>query len=100
MCRLTAYIRRHWDEHHNIAAFTADKKVQLTEVMGMHDMPALHRELLEIWLRAYCDSFDKLPFGQEFDPITGEPSEAAPWYSSAMLLFLRGLDELERANQE
>ena len=59
-----------------------------------------HRELLEIWLRAYCDSFDKLPFGQEFDPITGEPSEAAPWYSSAMLLFLRALDELERANRE
>ena len=31
---------------HNIAAFTADEKVQLTEVMGMHDMPALHRMLL------------------------------------------------------
>jgi hypothetical protein len=54
-----------------------------------------HRELLSIWVKAFCDTFDALPFGQELDPITGTPSEAAPWYSSAMLPFLRGLRVLE-----
>ena len=47
-----------------------------------------HREVFERFASAWEKSFGKLNFGQELDPITGEPSECSEWYSSCMLAYL------------
>ena len=51
-----------------------------------------YEELLYRWVKAYCAS--PLPFGQEFDPLTGEPSDCSPYYSSAMLFYIRAVRRL------
>lgn len=42
--------------------------------------------------RSWTDTWEKyfgvVNFGQELDPITGEPSESSEWYSSCMLMYL------------
>ena len=40
------------------------------------------------WLEGWTACFERMPVGQELDPITGEPSPSAPWYSSGMLFYL------------
>ena len=44
-------------------------------------------EVLNLWVKAWEKS-RTVKYGQELDPITGEPSSASPWYSSCMLLCL------------
>ncbi len=51
-----------------------------------------YEDLLKKWLCAYTAS--PLPFGQEFHPITGAPSDSSPYYSSAMLLFIYAMRRL------
>lgn len=41
----------------------------------------------ERWLECYTKHYDTIKLGQEFDPVTGEPSEASEWYSGGMMLF-------------
>ena len=41
------------------------------------------------WMEAYGT-----PFGQELHPLTGEPSQSSPWYSSCMLVYLYALRRL------
>lgn len=53
------------------------------------------RQVLRIWVERQC-AIETVPFGQELDPISGEPSDASPWFSAAELLFLVALQELER----
>ncbi len=45
------------------------------------------------WITAWCLT-DKLNFGQELHPITGEPSDCGNWYSSTMLYFIHSLQRL------
>ena len=40
------------------------------------------------WLKAWTACYGKFHFGQELDPITGEPSPTSEWYSSCMLFYL------------
>ena len=40
------------------------------------------------WLEAWTRCFDRVPLGQEIDPVTGEPTPCSPWYSSGMLSYL------------
>lgn len=51
----------------------------------------MHKNM-EKWLFAWTNS--SIPFGQELDPFTGEPSECSPWYSSTMLFYLVSAKEL------
>ncbi len=44
-------------------------------------------EVLEKWVRQWTFT-DKLNFGQELNPITGEPSVCSQWYSSCMLIYM------------
>ena len=54
------------------------------------------REMLHTWVWAVTKCRDKVAFGQELDPITGEPSDASPWYSSGLLLYLFAVRELQK----
>lgn len=51
----------------------------------------MHKNM-RLWLNAWCVS--ELPFGQELDPFTGEPSSCSPYYSSTMLFYLYAAREL------
>ncbi len=44
--------------------------------------------LCEKWLSAWTRCYDTFKFGQELDPITGEPSASSEWYSSCMLFYI------------
>ena len=66
--------------------------LRLTRWMPKYGKEKEMREVMLKWLSAWKNS--RLPFGQELDPITGEPSEASPWYSSCMLACLLALDML------
>ena len=37
---------------------------------------------------AWSNCYETLPLGQELDPLTGEPSQSSPWYSTCMLMYL------------
>ena len=50
-------------------------------------------EILEKWVRQWTYS-EKIKFGQELNPITGEPSECSEWYSSCMLVYLYAVKRL------
>jgi hypothetical protein len=50
-------------------------------------------ENMKRWISAWCLA-DKLNFGQELHPITGEPSTCGNWYSSTMLYFIHSLKRL------
>jgi len=50
-------------------------------------------ENMKRWVSAWCLT-DKLNFGQELHPITGEPSTCGNWYSSTMLYFIHSLKRL------
>lgn len=49
-------------------------------------------ENMRRWISAWTNA--ERPFGQELDPMTGEPSESSPWYSSTMLFYLCSAKEL------
>lgn len=42
----------------------------------------------EKWLEGWTKCFERMPVGQELDPISGLPSPSSPWYSSGMLFYL------------
>ncbi len=50
-------------------------------------------ENMEKWVAAWTGA-EHLPFGQELDPLTGEPSDCSPYYSATMLYYLHALDRL------
>ncbi|MEE1047934.1 MAG: alpha-L-rhamnosidase, partial [Clostridia bacterium] len=50
-------------------------------------------EILEKWIKQWTFT-DKLKFGQELHPLTGEPSECSEWYSSCMLVCLYAIRRL------
>ncbi len=54
--------------------------------------------ILYKWLEAFMNNYDKNPFSQEIDPITGESSGASLWYSSSMILFLYIIRRLKLIN--
>lgn len=47
------------------------------------------------WIEAWTRCFDYFKFGQEIDPITGNPTKSSEWYSSCMLMYLYAADRLE-----
>ena len=44
----------------------------------------LCRKFVEVW----TTHFDKIKLGQEYDPVTGIPTQCSEWYSSTMLFYL------------
>ena len=46
------------------------------------------------WLEAWTRCFDRVPLGQEIDPITGDPTPCSPWYSSGMLSYIYAAERL------
>ncbi len=55
------------------------------------DKYGLRREqdiVAEKWIEGWTACFDRMPVGQELDPLTGSPSPSSPWYSSGMLFYL------------
>ena len=50
--------------------------------------------ICEKWLEAWTRCFDRVPLGQEIDPMSGEPTPCSPWYSSGMLSYLYAADRL------
>jgi len=45
-------------------------------------------QVCRAWKTAWEKAFDTIKFGQELDPVTGEPSSSSQWYSSCMLMYL------------
>lgn len=60
--------------------------------MPHYGKQADYENLLKVWIEAYTAS--DLPFGQEFHPMTGKPSTSSPYYSTAMLFFIRAMRHL------
>lgn len=56
--------------------------------MDKYGMSRDFDEICKIWLERYTKCFDIIKLGQEFDPLSGEPSKASEWYSSAMLFYI------------
>ena len=56
--------------------------------MDAYGKSAEQDEVCRKWLEAWTRCFDRMPVGQELDPVTGEPSPSSPYYSSGMLFFL------------
>ncbi len=48
-------------------------------------------KVVEVW----TNNFDKIKFAQEFDPVTGKPTECSEWYSSCMLTYVYAVRRLE-----
>lgn len=44
---------------------------------------------LEVWMRVWTDSGD-VPFGQEVDPLTCQPSQSSPWYTPTLQIYIYG----------
>ncbi|MBR6680659.1 MAG: hypothetical protein IKL59_05305 [Clostridia bacterium] len=44
-------------------------------------------EVCRRWIEAYTDNFDKIPFGQEIHPITGEPTDCSEWCIGVMNFY-------------
>ena len=51
----------------------------------------LCRKFVEVW----TNSFDDVKLAQEYDPITGIPTNTSEWYSSTMLFYLYSAKRLE-----
>ncbi len=49
--------------------------------------------ILEKWVRQWTFS-GGIMFGQELDPISGEPSQCSQWYSSCMLVYIYAVKRL------
>lgn len=50
-------------------------------------------EILKKWIAAWTFG-NKIMFGQELDPITGETSQCSEWYSSCMLVYIYAVRRL------
>lgn len=44
-------------------------------------------KILEVWVRQWTFFNGDIMFGQELNPLSGEPSECSQWYSSCMLVY-------------
>ena len=51
------------------------------------------RTLLEKWIDKWTFG-NKIMFGQELDPLTGETSDCSEWYSSCMLVYIYAVRRL------
>ncbi len=51
------------------------------------------REMMRAWISAWTGE-EKVPFGQELDPMSGRPSDCSPYYSPTMLYYLTAAREL------
>ena len=56
--------------------------------MDKYGLSAEQDMVCAAWLKGWTACFERMPVGQELDPVTGEPSPSAPWYSSGMLFYL------------
>ena len=68
--------------------------LRCTRWMDAYGWSADYDHICEMWLRAWTRCFDRVPLGQEIDPITGEPTPCSPWYSSSMLSYLNAAGRL------
>ena len=50
--------------------------------------------ILKMWMDGFEKNFDRYPFSQELDPISGKSSGASVWYSSSMLLYIYAYQRL------
>ena len=50
--------------------------------------------ILKKWMEGFINNYEKYPFSQELDPITGISSGASIWYSSSMLLYIYAYERL------
>ena len=50
-------------------------------------------EILEKWIRKWTFG-NKIMFGQELNPLTGETSACSEWYSSCMLTYIYAVRRL------
>jgi len=64
-----------------------------TRWMESYGRGAEMEEIMRRWVAAWTAS-ETTQFGQELDPVTGEPSESSPWYSSCMVYYLISLRRL------
>lgn len=56
--------------------------------MDEYGLDTTFDRLCRAWIDGLTESYDEVKFGQELDPITGEPSGCSEWYSSAMLFYI------------
>lgn len=70
--------------------------LRCTRWMDAYGMGADLDALCEKWLAAWTACYDEMKFGQELDPMTGEPSSSSEWYSSCMLFYLYAARRLGR----
>jgi len=50
--------------------------------------------VLKKWIKAWTKCFEVIPFAQEIDPVSGEPTQSSKWYSSCMLAYVYGARRL------
>lgn len=62
--------------------------LRCTRWMDAYGMRADFDVLCAKWLAAWTKCYEEMPFGQELDPVTGQPTPSSAWYSSCMLLYL------------
>ena len=56
--------------------------------MDKYNLSNEYNHILEKWIEGLTNNFNINPMSQELDPITGIASNASPWYSSSMLLYI------------
>ena len=67
--------------------------LRCTRWMDFYGKSSDFDEILEKWIKKW--TFDnKIMFGQELDPITGENSDCSQWYSSGMLIYIYAVKRL------
>jgi len=66
-----------------------DTSLRTTLWLDHYGKSEYYDHFLEVWMRVWTNS-EAVPFGQEIDPITCEPSLCSPWYAPAMLLYIFG----------
>ena len=80
---------RHHKKYNDWGYFTQGNTVLRTVLwMDKYRLSAEQDHVCKQWLSAWTDCFDKMPVGQELDPVSGEPSPSSPWYSTGMLFYL------------
>ena len=68
--------------------------LRCTRWMDLYGLSDEFDHVCKKWVEAWTTCFDRLPLGQELDPISGEPTGAARWYSSCMLFYLYAVQRL------
>ena len=67
--------------------------LRCTRWMDFYGKNADFDEILEKWIRKWTFG-NKIMFGQELDPLTGENSDSSQWYSSGMLIYIYAVKRL------